>query len=67
VPAVAAAWAVIDVGERGVEVSVGLDQIGLAVCSEVGIHVVHVYTVAQDVIWENVATSRVLGAARVAR
>src|ERR1700692_956161 len=37
-PSVAPAWAVINVGERGVEVRIGLDQIRHSVCGKIGVH-----------------------------
>ena len=65
-PPVAPAWAVINIGERSVEVRVGLHQIRHAVGGEIGVHIVHVYPITQHVIGKNVATCRVAGTALVA-
>jgi hypothetical protein len=39
------AGTVIDIGERGVEVSIGLHQIRGTICSDIGSHIVYVDTV----------------------
>jgi hypothetical protein len=65
VSSLAPAGGIIDIGERGVEVSFGLHQIRDPVGSEIGIHIVYVDPVTQYVVWENVAIGGVGGAALV--
>ena len=64
-PSVAPAGAVINVGESGVEVGFGLYQIRYAVGGEIGVHIVHIYAVTQDIIWKKVAGGGVRGTAFV--
>ena len=65
-PPVAPARAVINIGERGVEVSVGFDQIGHAIAGEIGVHIIDIDPITQRVIGKDVATCAVAGAALVA-
>jgi hypothetical protein len=67
VSALAPAGTVVDIGERGVEVSIGLNQIRFTVCSEIDIHIVYVDPVTQYVVWENAAVAGVASAALVTR
>jgi hypothetical protein len=48
-----------------VEVRVGLDQIRHSVLGDIGVHIVHVDAVTQNVIWKNIATGGVRGTALV--
>jgi hypothetical protein len=66
-PPVAPAGAVIDVGERSVEVRVGFHKICGAVYSKISVHIIYVHTVTQGVVGENIAAGRVGGTALVTR
>jgi len=63
----ASARAVIDVGKRRVEMSIGVDEIRHAVRSQIHVHIIDVHSISQDVIWEDGAVTRVGGAALVPR
>jgi len=62
---VAPAWAVINIGEGSVEVSIGFHQVRGTVGGEIGVHIVYVYPITQDVVGKDVATCGVGRAAFV--